>query len=343
MNNNEYIYDSRDLAKTTVKTHDEIMEDIRHIANASPYNHDQFALLTQIHNQKGIILYYKMTQKGYDLLKDYWTTQNIYNAAKTMVYTDKNGNTIADWSDFKHDLLLKREFGCPLDVAPTVYATDKAGNKLVGWTKSESEPHISLIKNPWTKGENTMNETNTTTLEPRCKQLLELWYDKSKTNIYTAVNTKFGELLKNDPLTQKIVQSLQTIRVLWGTEYPGEDDERQRQYRLGGGFYFEQWMKNYEQYIKDLKGNKPIGEIYGFSFLTYTNTTSKLLEVLKDKENQLREDLETKYDEILTQIKAADTYEQEINILKAYGVLDYNGVISPAEADELKVPLTLEE
>lgn len=189
----------------------------------------------------------------------------------------------------------------------------------------------------------TLTPSRIEIIEPRCKELLNLWYKKSKTNIYTAVNTKFGELLKNDPLTQKIVQSLQTIRVLWGTEYPGEDDERQRQYRLGGGFYFEQWMKNYEQYIKDLKGNKPIGEIYGFSFLTYTNTTSKLLEVLKDKENQLREDLETKYDEILTQIKAADTYEQEINILKAYGVLDYNGVISPAEADEITIPLTSEE
>lgn len=348
MNNNEYIYDSRDLAKTTVKTHDEIMEDIRHIANASPYNHDQFALLTQIHNQKGIILYYKMTQKGYDLLKDYWTTQNIYNAAKTMVYTDKNGNTIADWSDFKHDLLLKREFGCPLDVAPTVYATDKAGNKLVGWTKSESEPHISLIKNPWTKGENTMNETNTTTLEPRCKQLLELWYDKSKTNIYTAVNTKFGELLKNDPLTQKIVQSLQTIRVLWGTDHPGEDNERQKQYKEGPGYYFELWMKDYDFFVNTNKTNASFWTANFwtanfFNRLTYTTVTEKLLKDLSEKGVQLIEDLANKRTEILLQINAADTYEQEIQILKAYGVLDANGIISPAPADEIIIPLTSEE
>lgn len=329
MNNNEYIYDSRDLAKTTVKTHEEIVSDIMQIVRILPDHQKQFidhvSLDTQNYYRSK---FYRMTQKGYDLLQDYWTNQET------------------------------------LDTTSTIYATDKAGNKLIAWTNFKSkllepESHIEQIKNNCIEGDNTMSNeaykslatASATTLtpsrieiiEPRCKELLNLWYKKSKTNIYTAVNTKFGELLKNDPLTQKIIQSLQTIRVLWGTEYPGEDDERQRQYRLGGGFYFEQWMKNYEQYIKDLKGNKPIGEIYGFSFLTYTNTTSKLLEVLKDKENQLREDLETKYDEILTQIKAADTYEQEINILKAYGVLDYNGVISPAEADELKVPLTLEE
>lgn len=343
MNDNEYIYDSRDLAKTTIKTHDEIMEDIRHIANASPYNHDQFALLTQIHNQKGIILYYKMTQKGYDLLQDYWTNQNIWNAAKTMVYTDKNGNTIADWSDFKHDLLLKREFGCPLDVAPTVYATDKAGNKLVGWTKSESEPHISLIKNPWTKGENTMNETNTTTSEPRCKDLLEIWYDKTRTNIIDTINDKCGELLKKDPLTQKIVQSLQSIRIQWGTEYPGEDDERQKQYEEGPGYFFDQWIKDYDLFVSTRKEIFTFWTSDFFKRLTYTAATAKLLDILKEKGRKLFNDLESKHNEILTQIKAADTYEQEINILKAYGVLDYNGIISPAEADDLKAPLTLEE
>lgn len=316
------------MAQVSGIDHNTIINDIEHIIDSLPDEANQFMCFNFFDYLFKPAKCYIMTQKGYDLLQDYWTNQET------------------------------------LDTTSTIYATDKAGNKLIAWTNFKSkllepESHIEQIKNNYIEGDNTMSNeaykslatASATTLtpsrieiiEPRCKELLNLWYKKSKTNIYTAVNTKFGELLKNDPLTQKIIQSLQTIRVLWGTEYPGEDDERQRQYRLGGGFYFEQWMKNYEQYIKDLKGNKPIGEIYGFSFLTYTNTTSKLLEVLKDKENQLREDLETKYDEILTQIKAADTYEQEINILKAYGVLDYNGVISPAEADELKVPLILEE
>lgn len=328
MSDSKCIYDSRELAQVSGIDHNTIINDIEHIIDSLPDEANQFMCFTFFDYLFKPAKCYIMTQKGYDLLQDYWTNQET------------------------------------LDTTSTIYATDKAGNKLIAWTNFKSkllepESHIEQIKNNYIEGDNTMSNeaykslatASATTLtpsrieiiEPRCKELLNLWYKKSKTNIYTAVNTKFGELLKNDPLTQKIIQSLQTIRVLWGTEYPGEDDERQRQYRLGGGFYFEQWMKNYEQYIKDLKGNKPIGEIYGFSFLTYTNTTSKLLEVLKDKENQLREDLETKYDEILTQIKAAGTYEQEINILKAYGVLDYNGVISPAEADELKVPLTLEE
>ena len=328
MSDSKCIYDSRELAQVSGTDHNTIINDIEHIIDSLPDEANQFMCFTFFDYLFKPAKCYIITQKGYDLLQDYWTNQET------------------------------------LDTTSTIYATDKAGNKLIAWTNFKSkllepESHIEQIKNNYIEGDNTMSNeaykslatASATTLtpsrieiiEPRCKELLNLWYKKSKTNIYTAVNTKFGELLKNDPLTQKIIQSLQTIRVLWGTEYPGEDDERQRQYRLGGGFYFEQWMKNYEQYIKDLKGNKPIGEIYGFSFLTYTNTTSKLLEVLKDKENQLREDLETKYDEILTQIKAADTYEQEINILKAYGVLDYNGVISPAEADELKVPLTLEE
>lgn len=263
-----------------------------------------------------------------------------------MVYTDKNGNTIADWSDFKHDLLLKYEFSYPWDVAPTVCATDRAGHKLVELTKPKLEilePELcnTQIKNIWIEGENTMNETNTTTLEPRCKQLLELWYDKSKTNIYTAVNTKFGELLEKDPLTQKIVQSLQTIRVLWGTDHPGEDNERQKQYEEGPGYCFELWMKNYN-FLTSSDRNDAFWKTT-FSYLTCTAATEKLLKDLSEKGVQLIEDLANKRTEILLQINAADTYEQEIQILKAYGVLDANGIISPAPADEIIIPLTSEE
>lgn len=341
-NKSEYIYDSRDLAKTTSKTHEEIVSDIMQIVHILPDHQKQFIDHVSLDTQNYYCSkFYRMTQKGYDLLQDYWTTQNIYNAAETMVYTDKNGNTIADWSDFKHDLLLKGEFGYPWDIAPTVYATDKAGNKLVGWTKSESEPHISQIKNPWTEGENTMNETNTTTSKPRCKKLLDLWYNKSKDNIYAAVNTRCGELLEKDPLTQKIVQSLQTIRVLWGTDHPGDDNERQKEYKKGPGYYFELWMRDYNALVESTEIGF-WGSIY-FNNITYTTATEKLLKSLEEKSKQLFDDLYTKHIEILTQIKAADTYEQEINILKAYGVLDYNGIISPVEADDLKAPLTLEE
>lgn len=260
MSDSKCIYDSRELAQVSGIDHNTIINDIEHIIDSLPDEANQFMCFTFFDYLFKPAKCYIMTQKGYDLLQDYWTNQET------------------------------------LDTTSTIYATDKAGNKLIAWTNFKSkllepESHIEQIKNNYIEGDNTMSNeaykslatASATTLtpsrieiiEPRCKELLNLWYKKSKTNIYTAVNTKFGELLKNDPLTQKIVQSLQTIRVLWGTEYPGEDDERQRQYRLGGGFYFEQWMKNYEQYIKDLKGNKPIGEIYGFSFLTYTNTTSK--------------------------------------------------------------------
>lgn len=67
-----------------------------------------------------------MTQKGYDLLQDYWT---------------KSGNP-------GHNT--------------TIYATDKAGNKLIAWTNFKSkllepESHIEQIKNNYIEGDNTMS------------------------------------------------------------------------------------------------------------------------------------------------------------------------------------------
>lgn len=184
--------------------------------------------------------------------------------------------------------------------------------------------------------------------EPHCKELLDLWYKKSKTSIYIAANAKCGELLEKDPLTQKIVQSLQTIRVLWGTDHPGEDNERQKQYEEGPGYYFELWMKDYDFFVNTNKANVSFwtanfwAENF-FNRLTYTTVTEKLLKGLEEKSKQLLKDLENKRTEILLQINAADTYEQEIQILKAYGVLDANGIISPAPADETTIPLTSEE
>lgn len=335
MNNNEYIYDSRDLAKTTVKTHEEIVSDIMQIVRILPDHQKQFidhvSLDTQNYYRSK---FYRMTQKGYDLLQDYWTNQET------------------------------------LDTTSTIYATDKAGNKLIAWTNFKSkllepESHIEQIKNNCIEGDNTMSNeaykslaatasattltsSRIETIGPHCKELLDLWYKKSKINIIDAANTKRKELLEKDPLAQKILQFFQTIRVLWGTDHPGDDNERQKQYEEGPGYYFELWMKNYNFLTSSdmndaFLANNAFWATYYFNHLTCTTATEKLLKGLEEKSKQLLKDLENKRTEILLQINAADTYEQEIQILKAYGVLDANGIISPVPADEIAIPLTSEE
>ena len=327
----KYIYSSAKIAIDTGKTYEQVNHEIECICHSLPDVSNQFC---HCFTAESTYSYYVMTQKGYDLLQDYWTNQGT-------LYTTS-----------------------------TIYATDKAGNKLIALTNFKSkllepESHIEQIKNNCIEGDNTMSNeaykslaatasvttltsSRIETIGPHCKELLDLWYKKSKTSIYIAANAKCGELLEKDPLTQKIVQSLQTIRVLWGTDHPGEDNERQKQYKEGPGYYFELWMKDYDFFVNTNKTNASFWTANFwtanfFNRLTYTTVTEKLLKGLEKKSKQLLKDLENKRVEIFLQIKAADTYEQEINILKAYGVLDYNGVISPAEADELKVPLTLEE
>ena len=328
MNNNEYIYDSRDLAKITIKTHKEIIDDIRDIANASRYGYNQFLLSCNYDSRDGTTLYYKMTQNGYDLLQNLWIGQKIWNAAKTMVYADKNGNTIADWSDFKHKIL---EPESNITFEPLKKYQPTGGNNIMEFngtiTASAAYPSpAQSIKAPIEKS---------TPTEPRCKELLDLWYKKSKINVYTAANAKCKELLEKDSLAQKIIQSLQTIRVLWGTDHPGDDNERQKQYEKGPGFYFECWMRDYNTVIK----SKENDFLAPMRFITYTTATEKLLKSLGKKSKQLLEDLANKHAEILLQINAADTYEREIQILKVYGVLDTNGIISPVPADEITIPL----
>lgn len=324
MRDNEYIYDSRDLAKTTIKTHKEIIDDIRDIANASTYGYNQFLLSCHYDSRDGTTLYYKMTQNGYDLLQNLWISRKIWNADKTMVYTDKNGNTIADWSDFKHKIL---EPESNITSEPLKKYQPTGGNNTMEFngTTTTYEALSQLNNAPIAKSAPT---------KPRCKELVELWYKKSKDNIYIAANAKCKELLEKDSLTQKIIQSLQTIRVLWGTDHPGEDNERQEQYRKGPGYYFESWMEDY-----NLRANNAFWVTGCFNRLTCTTATEKLLKSLEEKSKQLLEDLDTKRAEILLQINAADTYEQEIQILKVYGVLDTNGIISPAPADEITIPL----
>lgn len=323
----KYTYDSRKLAYTTDKIHEEIIRDIEYIKRtALPDISDQFC---HCFEADSLADYYVMTQKGYDLLQVYWINQET------------------------------------LDATSTIYATDKIGNKLIAWTNFKSkllepESHIEQIKNNCIEGDNTMSNeaykslaatASVTTLtssriettEPRCKELLDLWYKKSKNNIIVAANAKCGELLEKDSLTQKIVQSLQTIRVLWGTDHPGDDDERQKQYERGPGFHFDSWLKDYKICTGYYERDDPFWKRNNFQFLTYTTATEKLLKDLVKNVGQFLEELNSKGNEILTQIKAADTYEQEIQILKAYGVLDTNGIISPAPADKITIPLTLEE
>lgn len=325
MSDSKYIYDSREIVKTSGKANNTINNDIEHIRDLFPDEANQFTCFASLDYQ--YIKYYKMTQKGYDLLKDYWKTKIIYKPFNVILATD---NQMSTWAQFKSKV---------------------------------SEPESNITSEPLEKyakeyikkyqpigGNNTMVYNTTSnapvaksapTDEPRCKKLLELWYDKSKTNLYITINTKFGELLKKDPLTQKIVQSLQTIRVLWGTDHPGEDDERQKQYENGPGHYFELWMRDYGTLVKSTK----IGfwESAYLNRLTYTTATERLLKRLEEKSKQLLKDLDTKCTETLLQINAADTYEQETQILKAYGVLDTNGIISPAPVDEITIPSTSEE
>lgn len=326
MSDSKCIYDSRELAQVSGIDHNTIINDIEHIIDSLPDEANQFMCFTFFDYLFKPAKCYIMTQKGYDLLQDYWTNQET------------------------------------LDTTSTIYATDKAGNKLIAWTNFKSkllepESHIEQIKNNYIEGDNTMNNeaykslatasvttltsSRIETIGPHCKELLDLWYKKSKTSIYIAANAKCGELLEKDPLTQKIVQSLQTIRVLWGTDHPGEDNERQKQYEEGPGYCFELWMKNYN-FLTSSDRNDAFWKTT-FSDLTCTAATEKLLKDLSEKGVQLIEDLANKRTEILLQINAADTYEQEIQILKAYGVLDANGIISPAPADEIIIPLTSEE
>lgn len=107
-------------------------------------------------------------------------------------------------------------------------------------------------------------------------------------------------------------------------------------------------MKDYDFFVNTNKTNASFWTanfwtVNFFNRLTYTTVTEKLLKGLEKKSKQLLKDLENKRVEIFLQINAADTYEQEIQILKAYGVLDTNGIISPAPVDEINIPLTTEE
>lgn len=169
----------------------------------------------------------------------------------------------------------------------------------------------------------------TSLTDPRCRRLLALWYEKSKTNIITAVNTKCGYFLKKDPLTQKIVQSLRSIRIQWMSEFPGEDNKRQQQYEEGPGYHFEQWMDNYNLYVNANESGFAFWMSSFFDRLACTATTKKFLDILEEKGKQLLEDLDSKHKEIFIQIEAANTYDHEINILKTYGVIDVNGKLAP--------------
>lgn len=177
---------------------------------------------------------------------------------------------------------------------------------------------------------NELYNSNTCTLksetnEPRCKELLDLWFRKSKNNIYAISNAEFKGLLEKDPLTQKIVQSLQTIRSLWESEYPGDDDNRQEEYEEGAGYYFKQWMFDYNEALTTMiyyKTISPFWDMGAFKRIAYTNETKKICKVLKEATLDKIDILKDEYEEVLIMLKAADTYQHEIEILQAYGIVD---------------------
>lgn len=326
----KYIYSSAKIAIDTGKTYEQVNHEIECICHSLPDVSNQFC---HCFTAESTYSYYVMTQKGYDILQSYCGMQNICKPVKTIRVTDKNDKQILAWTQFKLKVL---EPESNITFEPLKKYQPTGGNNIMEFngTTTTYEALSQLNNAPITKSALT---------EPRCKELVELWHRKSKINVYIAVNTKCKELLEKDPLTQKIVQSLQTIRVLWGTDHPGDDNERQEQYRKDHGYYFERWMEDYKAYTGYYKGVDPFWERSIFLHLTYTTATEKLLKGMEEKSKQLLKDLENKRKEILLQINAADTYEREIQILKAYGVLDTNGIISPAPADEITIPLTSEE
>lgn len=331
MSDNKYIYDSREIAKTSGINHNTIINDIEHIILLSDED-NQFMCFTSFAYPFST-LFYKMTQKGYDILQSYCGMHDIREPVKIIPVTDKNDNQTLDLTQFKQKVL---EPESNITFEPLKKYQPTGGNNIMEFngTIPAYEAFSQLNNAPITKSALT---------EPRCKELVELWHRKSKINVYIAVNTKCKELLEKDSLTQKIIQSLQTIRVLWGTDHPGDDHERQEQYRKGPGYYFDRWIEDYKTYTGYYKGVDPFWERSIFLHLTCTTATEKLLKGMEEKSKQLLKDLENKRKEILLQINAADTYEQEIQILKVYGVLDTNGIISPAPVDEITIPLTSEE
>lgn len=333
----KYIYSSAKLAIDTGQTYEQVNYEIEYICHSLSDVSNQFC---HCFTTESTYSYYIMTQKGYDILQSYCGMQNICKPVKTIHVTDKNDKQILSWTQFKLKVL---EPESNITFEPLKKYQPTGGNNIMKFndTTSTTTPSITYPSLALAASASRNAPVAKSALtKPHCRELLDLWYKKSKINIYTATNAKCGELLEKDFLTQKIVQSLQTIRVLWGTDHPGEDNERQKQYEMGPGYYFERWMKNYN-FLTSSDMNDAF--LTGFNHITYTTATEKLLKGLEEKSKQLLKDLENKRAEIFLQINAADTYEQEIQILKAYGVLDTNGIISPAPADEITISLTSEE
>lgn len=332
MSDSKYLYDSRELAQVSGIDHNTVINDIEHIIDSLSDEDNQFMCFTSFAYPFST-LFYKMTQKGYDILQSYCGMHDIREPVKIIPVTDKNDNQTLDLTQFKQKVL---EPESNITFEPLKKYQPRGGNNIM-----EFNGTIPAYEAFSQSSEASIAKSAPT--EPRCKELLDLWYRKSKGNVYTAANTKCKELLEKDSLTQKIIQSLQTIRVLWGTDHPGDDNERQEQYKTGPGYYFEHWMEDYKAYTGYYKGVDPFWNRSIFLHLTCTTATEKLLKGMEEKSKQLLKDLENKHKEILLQINAADTYEQEIQILKVYGVLDTNGIISPAPADEITIPLPSEE
>jgi len=93
--------------------------------------------------------------------------------------------------------------------------------------------------------------------------------------------------------------------------------------------FLSQKRNEIEQYLEDnkLRIDFSIPE-------QLTDETAKALLKLSEKITKEQLALDDKYDEIKTMISACDTYEQEMDVLKAYGIVDENGVLIKEQLEE---------
>lgn len=151
--------------------------------------------------------------------------------------------------------------------------------------KTKSEENNMLIEN-----------NNKTTQVARCKELLDLWLGKHVSIANSWADSKMRSTLEDDPILSEALQCSKNIidaindqeGVFVSYDIPSEN------------FIYEYLLKN------------------GIMYENTKDNTSKLGKVNQD----FIKDIKNQYNEILAFLKAADTYEQELDILINYDVLD---------------------
>lgn len=85
----------------------------------------------------------------------------------------------------------------------------------------------------------------------------------------------------------------------------------------------DEFMKKVEEFEKALKAEyKEIYEDITVSISAKTEDTQKKLDILRKERDDAKEELSKKYVEIEAQLDICETYEQKIDVLVSYGVLD---------------------